>query len=110
MRPLFRRVPQLQRLAVFDAVASTGDFTSAARELGVSQPAVSRHMASLARELGIDLFERSGRSMALTPAGRRLAGAVATAFAGLEDSLVDLDDSRDAFVFAVQPAMATSWA
>ncbi len=107
MRPLLRRVPQLNRLAVFDAVARAGDFTSAARELEISQPAVSRHMAALARELGLELFERHGRTLSLTPQGRTLADATDGSFAVLERALADLDDP--AIVFAVQPAMATTW-
>ncbi len=109
MRNLIRRLPKLHRLAVFDAVASTGDFTSAARDLEISQPAVSRHMAALAGELGVDLFERSGRSLTLTSGGKLLAEAVEVAFSGLERALAELDDQPDAFVFAVQPAMATTW-
>lgn len=109
MRELVRRVPQLHRLAVLDAVATAGDFTAAARELEISQPAVSRHMAALARELDFDLFERSGRSLTLTDRGRTLAAAVGSAFSSLERTLAELDDSTDALVFAVQPAMATSW-
>ena len=109
MRQLLRRVPQLHRLAVLDAVASAGNFTSAARELQISQPAVSRHMAALARELGIQLFERSGRSFVLTRRGRSLADAVESAFAGLEHALAEFDDQPETFVFAVQPAMATTW-
>lgn len=109
MRPLLRRVPQLHRLAVFDAVASSGNFTSAARRLEISQPAVSRHMAALAREIGVDLFERSGRSFVLTPSGRSLADAVASSFSTLERALADFDERPDALVFAIQPAMATTW-
>ncbi len=109
MRDLIRRVPQLHRLAVFDAVATAGDFTAAARDLQVSQPAVSRHMAALAKELGIELFVRSGRTMSLTPKGRQLADALQICFGQLERALADLDDPARAFVFAVQPAMATSW-
>jgi len=109
MRPLLTRIPQLHRLAVFDAVATAGSFTAAARELQISQPAVSRHMASLARELGVELFERSGRSFALTERGRSLADAVETTFATLERTIADFDDTPAAFVLAVQPAMATTW-
>ncbi len=109
MRQLLRRLPQLHRLAIFDAVATAGDFTSAARELQISQPAVSRHMAALTRELGIELFERSGRSISLTSQGRALADAVEISFATLERTLAELDDQPDALVVAVQPAMATSW-
>jgi len=109
MRPLLRRVPHLHRLAVFDAVASTGSFTAAALDLEISQPAVSRHMAALTREVGVELFERSGRSFTLTHQGRALAEAVDTALSTLEESMAEFHDGPRAFVFAVQPAMATTW-
>ncbi|MEM1332282.1 MAG: LysR family transcriptional regulator [Actinomycetota bacterium] len=108
MRSLLRRVPQIQRLAVIDAVAATGSFTGAARELGVSQPAVSRHVATLERQLAVILFDRSTGTM--TEAGRRLADAAASAFTGLERALDDIAATDAAIVLAVQPTMATSWA
>lgn len=109
MRPLVQRLPHLHRLAVFDAVASSGNFTAAAKDLQISQPAVSRHMAALANELGIELIERSGRSFVLTNKGQSLADAVDTAFTSLERVLAEFDARSDVIVFAVQPAMATSW-
>lgn len=109
MRPLLRHVPQLHRLAVFDAVVATGGFTAAAHELGISQPAVSRHMSALSRELGFEVFERSGRSFVPTTNGQLLADAVSTSLGSLERTVVELVEQRDAFVFAVQPAMATTW-
>lgn len=109
MRPLLQRVPQLQRLAVFDAVVATGSFTGAARDLGITQPAVSRHIATIERQLGVSLFDRGAGRVDLTEHGRRLADGVAGAFTGLERTLDDVATSRDALVFAVQPAMATSW-
>ncbi len=92
-----------------DAVAATGAFTAAAHELGISQPAVSRHIATIERQLGIELFERSGGSIHPTIRGRRLADAIDVAFASLERVLDDLTPDRDTIVLAVQPAMATSW-
>lgn len=109
VRPLLKQVPQLQRLAVVDAVAATGSFTAAARELGISQPAVSRHIATMERQLGVKLFERAAGRIGLTEPGHRLADGVASAFAGLERALYDVVASRNALVFAVQPAMATAW-
>lgn len=109
MRRLLQRVPRLQRLAVFDAVAATGSFTAAARELGITQPAVSRHIATIERQLGVPLFERGAGRVDLTEHGRRLADGVASAFTGLERTLDDVAAIRDTLVFAVQPAMATSW-
>ena len=66
-------------------------------------------MAALARELDVELFERSGRSFVLTKPGRALADAVGSAFSTLERALADFDSQPDAFVLAVQPAMATTW-
>ncbi len=46
------------RLMVFEAVWTTGSYTKAARQLGITQPAVSQNIAELERELGTALFER----------------------------------------------------
>lgn len=66
-------------------------------------------MSALSSELGFELFERSGRSIALTAKGAVLAEAVDTAFVDLERVLDGLDAQSKAFVVAIQPAMATSW-
>ncbi len=94
---------------MLDAVATSGGFTAAARELGISQPAVSRHIATIERQLGLELFERSGGAINPTASGRRLADAVNTAFTSLERTLDELVPNDETIVFAVQPAMATSW-
>ncbi|MHC4820718.1 MAG: LysR family transcriptional regulator, partial [Planctomycetota bacterium] len=60
-------------LRVFAAVARHQHYTRAARELGLSQPAVSARIAVLERELGVRLLQRAGRKMNLTPAGEVLA-------------------------------------
>ncbi len=92
---------------MFDAVASNGGFTAAAADLGISQPAVSRHVAQLERQLGVTLVERA--TVTLTEPGRRLSDGVAAAFDAIERALDDVVDRRDALVVAVQPAMATTW-
>lgn len=61
------------RYRAFAAVARLGSFTAAAGELFISQPAVSKHVASLEAELGSRLVERSRRGARLTPAGELLA-------------------------------------
>ena len=58
------------RLKVFEAVAECGSFTSAARKLGMSQPAVSQCIAQLEAEAGGALFERTKASVFLTRRGR----------------------------------------
>jgi DNA-binding transcriptional LysR family regulator len=60
----------LVRLEYFLAVADTGTVTAAAERLRVAQPAVSRQLQQLEHEVGMTLFERTGRRLALTAAGR----------------------------------------
>lgn len=62
-----------QRIRVFHAVANQLSYSKAALELGISQPAVSFHIRGLEQELGLSLFERVGKQISLTTAGRLLA-------------------------------------
>lgn len=59
-------------LRQFMAVAETLSFRQAAETLHVSQPPLSRAIRQMEARLGVDLFERDTRRVALTPAGRRL--------------------------------------
>lgn len=59
----------LPQLKTFIAVADQGGFTAASRRLGLSQPAVSRTVASLEKELGLPLFSRRRDGLSLTAAG-----------------------------------------
>lgn len=54
----------------FLATAQTGSFSAAARALKMAQPTIGRQVAALEETLGIVLFERIGRQLALTPVGR----------------------------------------
>ena len=63
---------ELEQLRVFCAAAERRSFSAAAAELYISHSTVSRAGAELERELGAELFERSPRGAALTPAGREL--------------------------------------
>lgn len=64
---------ELGRLRYFLQVAESGSLSAAAVCLGVAQPALSRQMRRLEAELGVQLLNRTGRGVSLTPAGRRLA-------------------------------------
>lgn len=63
----------LRRLRVFLAVVDAGGVGDAARQLGVSQPAVSIQIRKLEAELGVSLFRRSGRRLAVSEEGREIA-------------------------------------
>ena len=61
----------LNQLRYFQAVARLQNFRAAAEELYISQPSLSRSIDSLEDELGVVLFEKSGRGIALTGSGRK---------------------------------------
>ena len=64
--------PTLTQLRAFAAVATHLHFGSAASDLGISQPTLSRALAALETGLGVTLIERSSRRTMLTSVGRRL--------------------------------------
>lgn len=68
--------PLMNALAAFECAGRHGSFTKAAKELGTSQPAVSRHIANLEDHLNSALFERRHNRIRLTPPGQRLYDAV----------------------------------
>ena len=85
-----RIVPSLTALVEFEAVARLGSFTQAASELGVTQAAVSRQVRFLEETLGVRLFHRLHRSIALTSEGEALYVVVAESMqkiAGVFDRL-----------------------
>ena len=60
------------RLRAFLTTAETGSLSAAARQLGLTQPTLGRQVSALEDELGLVLFERTGRALRLTDAGRDL--------------------------------------
>lgn len=64
------------QVRAFLATAEEGSLSAAARALGQTQPTLSRQVAALEEDLGVTLFERAGRAMALTTAGEELLAHV----------------------------------
>lgn len=58
-------------MSVFRRVAETGSFSEVAREMGISQPTVSKHVAALEAHLGVKLLNRSTRQLSLSEAGQQ---------------------------------------
>lgn len=75
----------LRQLRYFQAVASAGRITTAARELGITQPALSIALAKLEGELGVVLFDRDHRGVHLTESGRILLEVVTQAITLIEE-------------------------
>jgi DNA-binding transcriptional LysR family regulator len=65
---------ELREWRSFLAIADHGGFSRAAAALGINQPNLSRHIASLERRLGFQLFDRAARGVTLTAPGAELAG------------------------------------
>lgn len=89
-RSLRHRLPPLNALLVFEAAARTLNFTRAAAELHITQAAVSKQVKSLEQHLGLCLFERIGRRVALTAEGVQLQQKVSASFNFLASSLEEL--------------------
>lgn len=86
------------RLVELSAVAREQHVTRAARALGTPQPTLSRHIAALEAQLGVELLARSGRQVRLTASGRALWTAVERALdeldRGLQQVLGDTSPDR----------------
>ena len=82
------RLPPLKALAAFEAAGRHLSFSGAAVELGTTQPAVSQQVASLEADLGVALFRRLHRGVALTAAGTELLAAVTAGLTTIEDAAI----------------------
>jgi len=79
-----RSLPPLSAVRVFEAAARHENFTAAAAELSVTQAAVSYQVNLLEKRLGVLLFHREGKRVALSDVGKRLAEKLSGAFAVME--------------------------
>src|ERR1700739_3435611 len=73
-----------RRLEHFLAIVEEGGVTRAARRLHIAQPSLSQSLAALERELEVALFERAGRGVRLSAAGRALVGPARQALRSME--------------------------
>lgn len=85
----------LPELSTFIVVAEQGNFSAAARALGVSPSALSHSIRTMEARLGVRLFNRTTRSVALTEAGEHLLRRAGPALAELEDAVVEVTSARN---------------
>jgi DNA-binding transcriptional LysR family regulator len=95
---------RVQELAVFVRAAESGSFSRAGRELGLSQPSVSRIIGELEARLGVKLLLRTTRQITVTDAGTLFldrAREILTAFEDAEDAARGLDSLRGTIRIAI---------
>lgn len=104
-------LPPLNSLRAFEAAARHGNFTRAAEELGVTQSAVSRQIATLEDFLGIQLFTRSRGEVILTPAALRYEPELARAFSIIMTATENLPNlpNRRAINIRSMPGVLHTW-
>lgn len=98
----------LHQLRIFQAVAAHRSYTRAAEELYLSQPAVSLQVRALERTIGLPLFEKSGRTLKLTDAGRELLTYSDRIFALLDETQLVLEELSGARRGIVKVAASTT--
>ncbi len=105
------RLPSLNGLRAFEAAARHLSFTQAASELNVTQTAISHQIRRLEEELGIRLFIRKNRALALTPKARDYLPGVRAAFNDLRLATERLMRKEDDNVLTVSTlaSLAVKW-
>ncbi len=101
-----RHLPNLHDLLAFDAAARTLNFTRAASELNVQQPAVSRRIAQLEAWLGTSLFLRKGSQLSLSVAGERLFAAVKRGLDDIEAAALECRSASAARLISIDVSIA----
>lgn len=88
-------INELRALHTFLHTAEWGSLRSAAQQQGISAQAASQALAQLEKHLGVRLFHRTTRSMALTAEGRQLLATVQPAVQSLERALAGVQRAKD---------------
>ena len=104
------RLPPLHALAAFEAAARHQSFLKAADELCVTQSAISHRIRQLEDDLGVKLFLRINRNIALTPQGESYLTAVRKALADIEVATRGVTHAvRHTLKVSVAPAIGSKW-
>lgn len=104
-------LPPLQALRAFEAVARLMSFRRAGEELLITQSAVSHHIRQLEEFLGLPLFVRKARSIALTPEGEDYRARTTDAFRLIAAATADLRgrSRRNVVRISLLPSFAANW-
>jgi LysR family glycine cleavage system transcriptional activator len=108
---MHQRRPPLSTLRAFRAAAHCLSFTQAAEQLHVTQAAISHQIKSLEQSLGVALFVRGNRSLALSESGTRFLPYIDQMFSLLDQGLkqVRTKDSETTLTVTLLPSFASRW-
>jgi LysR family glycine cleavage system transcriptional activator len=107
-----RALPPLSALTALEAAARTGGFGKAAQSLSLTQSAISRQIALLEDHLGLKLFERVGRGVVLTDAGRLYAERISSGLDRIREATgatMTAVESRERLAIATLPGFGVRW-
>jgi LysR family transcriptional regulator, glycine cleavage system transcriptional activator len=104
-------MPPLSALRAFEAAARHLSLTNAARELHVTPGALSHQIRGLEELLGVKLFERRVRAIALTAAGKQLYPGLQTGFAQIRDAVESfgVGAQPNVLVVSTSPGLTSKW-
>lgn len=103
-------LPPLSALRAFEAAVRHLNFTRAAKELGMTQAAISYQIKILEERLSVQLFLREGRQIALSDAGQQLAPGILEAFDKMRDSISAIRTaSRQALAISCSLTFSAHW-
>lgn len=106
------KMPSLRAVKSFVAAAKYQNFTRAAESLCVTQAAISRQIRELEAYLGVELFNRSGRTVELTEAGNMFFDAAYLSFVNISQAAERIQaksDSKRLLTICCTPAFSTLW-
>lgn len=110
--PIPRRfLPSISLLQAFEVAARTQNVTAAAKELSLTQSAVSRQIRALEEQLGTELFYREKQSIRLTVGGERYARDIRDALQKISSASMSLkaNPSGGTLTLAILPTFGTRW-
>jgi DNA-binding transcriptional LysR family regulator len=84
----------LNQLRIFHSAARTESFTRAAQALCLTQPGISKHIRQLEEDVGVALFDRLGKKVVPTQAGRILLEATTAVFQTIDEAGKRIDDLK----------------
>jgi LysR family glycine cleavage system transcriptional activator len=105
----YRRIPHLLAIEVFAMAARAGSFSGAARELKITQSAVSRQVQQLERSLGATLFVRHKGGLRLTSDGEAILPVVDEVFGRLAKVCDSVRNASQVLTLRMPPTLATRW-